>query len=827
VATLLDAYDKLVLGKPGITLLVIAVVVAFFAYHAPAFRLDASADSLVLEDDEALQYYRSIRARYGSDDYLIVTYTPEQDIFSDAVLADLRDLRDEIAAMDNVESVISLLDVPLIRSPPVTLSELSEDVPSLGSAGTDRVLAREELLSSPMYRDLVISADGRTTALQVNFKRDETWHELLSQRNELREKSLHSELTPEEAARLDSVSAQFDVHSLQLRDRQSSDIARIRDIVERHRGTADLHLGGVPMIVSDSIDFIRHDLLAFGIGVLCFLIVILAAAFRRPRWVILPMLGCLAAGVIMVGFLGLVDWPVTVVSSNFMSLLLILTLSLAIHLVVRYRELHEQSPDATQQELLRETVRSKTVPCLYTAITTMVAFGSLLFSGIRPVIDFGWMMAVGIAVAFLLVFSLVPAALMFLEPGRPHHRSDLTDRITRFLARLIRSHGNAILAACAVLALLSGLGMSFLTVENRFIDYFKESTEIYRGMEIIDRELGGTTPLDVIIDAPADFVARQREIWDDPLLAEFGMDDAESGGITATSYWFNTGRLPDIATVHEFLDALTETGKVLSLDTAIGMLGQIEPEIVSDNFELSVLYNKLPDEIREILIRPYMSEDGNQVRFAIRVFESDPTLHREALMQDIRRQLTGEFGYDESQVHLSGMLVLYNNMLQSLFRSQILTLGAVFLAILVMFVILFRNARMAGIAIVPNVFAALLVLGLMGWLGIPLDLMTITIAAITIGIAVDDTIHYVHRFTREYGKDSDYWAAVGRSHASIGRAMYYTSITVTLGFSILVLSSFVPTIYFGLLTGLAMLIAMLANLTLLPLLIVRLRPLGN
>jgi predicted RND superfamily exporter protein len=345
-------------------------------------------------------------------------------------------------------------------------------------------------------------------------------------------------------------------------------------------------------------------------------------------------------------------------------------------------------------------------------------------------------------------------------------------------------------------------------------------------MEIIDRELGGTTPLDVIIDAPAEFFERQQEMWEDPLLAEFGMDDAESGGITSTSYWFNANRFADISEVHEYLDSLQQTGKVLSLHTAIEMLRQVEEEIVSDNFELSILYKKLPDSIRETLIRPYMSEDGNQVRFAVRVFESDPSLERDVLMQDIRNRLTGDMGYDASQVHLSGMLVLYNNMLQSLFRSQILTIGVVFLAILFMFAILFRNVKMASIAIIPNVFAALLVLGLMGWLRIPLDLMTITVAAISIGIAVDDTIHYVHRFTREFDKDQDYWAAVRRSHASIGRAMYYTTVTVTLGFSILVLSSFVPTIYFGLLTGCAMMIALLADLTLLPLLIVRFKPLS-
>ena len=826
MASLLDAYDRLVLKQPAITLLAVAFVVAFFAYYSPGFRLDASADSLVLENDEALKYYRSIRARYGSDDYLIVTYTPRQDLFSDAVLADLAALRDAIAAMKNVESVVSMLDVPLIQSPPVSLAELSEKVPTLESPRTDKALARQEFLSSPMYRNLLISPDGDTTAIQVNFRRDETWHRLLQQRNELREKSLDSELSAEEQATLESVSERFEAHSLKLRDQQSSDIAEIRSIVDRHRDTAELHLGGVPMIVSDSIDFIRHDLMTFGVGVLCFLVVILAVAFRKPRWVILPMLACGAAGVVMVGFLGLVDWPVTVVSSNFMSLLLILTLSLAIHLVVRYRELHEESPDADQEELVREMVRAKTVPCLYTAITTIVAFGSLLFSGIRPVIDFGWMMATGIVAAFLLVFTLMPAALMFLKPGKPHQRADITDRITHFFAGQINARGPGILAAVGIFALLSAAGMSLLSVENRFIDYFKESTEIYRGMEIIDRELGGTTPLDVIIDASAEFVERQEEMWEDPLLAEFGMDDAESGGITATSYWFNTSKLPDVSKAHEYMDSLPETGKVLSIDTAIEMLSQVKEEIVSDNFELSVLYRKLPDSIKEILIRPYLSEDGNQVRFAIRVFESDPTLQRDVLMRDIRHQLTDEFGYDESQVHLSGMLVLYNNMLQSLFRSQILTIGVVFLAILFMFALLFRDIRLAGISIVPNVFAASLVLGLMGWLSIPLDLMTITIAAISIGIAVDDTIHYVHRFTREFDKDQDYWAAVNRSHRSIGRAMYYTSITVTLGFSILALSDFVPTIHFGLLTGFAMLIALVANLTLLPLLIVRFQPLG-
>ncbi len=824
--TLLDRYDRLILRRPARTLVAVALVVGFFAWHVPDFRLDASADSLVLEHDEALDYYRSLRARYGSDEYLIVTYTPDRDLFSDAVLSDLRVFRDELAAMANVESVMSLLDVPLLRSPPVSLAELVQEIPTLENPETDRALARREFLSSPLYRDLMISPDGATTALQVNFRRDETWQALLRQRNELREKRLEGDLSVEERETLDLVSEQFEAHSMKLQARQDRDIAQVREIIDRHRDVAEIHLGGVPMIVSDSMDFIRHDLRTFGIGVLCFLVLILAAAFRRPRWVLLPMLACAAAAVITIGFLGLVDWPVTVVSSNFISLLLILTLSLAIHLIVRYRELHEQAPEADQHALVLEMVRAKAVPCFYTTITSMVAFGSLLFSGIRPVIDFGWMMVAGLVVAFLLVFTLIPAALVPLNPGEAASRRGLTDRITRYFARQISAHGPGILAASAVLALLSIAGISRLTVENRFIDYFKESTEIHRGMAIIDRELGGTTPLDVVLDAPAEFFAREAELWDDPLLADLGEDAAESGGITATSYWFNTRRLGDIAGVHSYLDSLPQSGKVLSLDTAMAMLRQVDEDIASDDLALAILYKKLPDEIRRVLLDPYLSPDGHQVRFALRVFESDPSLRRDVLLRDIHEHLTHEMGFDDEQVHLSGMLVLYNNMLQSLFRSQILTIGVVFSAILLMFLALFRNARMAGIAIVPNVFAAALVLGLMGWLGIRLDLMTITVAAIVIGIAVDDTIHYVHRFTREFGKDHDYRAAVERSHASIGRAMYYTTVTVTLGFSILALSDFVPTIYFGLLTGFAMLVALLADLTLLPLLIVRFRPLG-
>jgi predicted RND superfamily exporter protein len=822
-------YDKLVLQHPGPVLILVALLLAFFGYHSSDFRLDASADSLVLEHDAALRYYREARARYGSDDYLIVTYTPAGDLFSEAALSDLRQLRDELAALERVESVVNLLDVPLINSPPLKLSELARESRTLDSPGADLELAQEELVSSPLYRNLIISPDKKTTALQVNFARDETYFALLGERDRLREKRLQGELTAEEAAALARVSERFNTYSNSLLQQQRADISAVRRIMDAHRSQATMYLGGVPMIVVDSIDFIRHDLLVFGIGVFSFLVILLAFTFRKPRWILLPMLTCMAAGVVMVGFLGLVDWPVTVVSSNFISLMLIITLSLTIHLIVRYRELRMLNPSADQYTLVSDTIRTKVIPCFYTAITTIVAFSALLFSDIRPVIDFGWMMAIGIAAAFLLAFTLFPAVLMFLQPlplvATVSHR--MTAAITQFFATLIERHGKAVMAAFIIIVLLSIAGTTRLTVENRFIDYYKESTEIYRGMELIDRALGGTTPLDVILDAPASFLEPEEPPEEDPFMDEFELETAGSAGITGTSYWFNSYRLEDVAVIHDYLDSLPETGKVLSIVTAVRMLRSLDDGGSIDNYFLSILYRRLPDDIREALFTPYLSEDGNQIRFSIRVFESDKSLQRAELLQRIRNHLTNELGLEEAQVHLTGMLVLYNNMLQSLFHSQIMTLGVVFIAIMLMFLVLFRSVKMAVIAIIPNLVAALQVLGLMGWLNIPLDIMTITIAAIVIGIAVDDTIHYIHRFTEEFKSDHDYRAAVRRSHASIGHAMYYTTMTITLGFAILALSSFIPTIYFGLLTGFSMLVALLADLALLPLLLVGFKPLGK
>ena len=814
-------YDWFVLDRPILTLLLILGLVGLLGVHAPDFKLDASADTLILENDKALEYYRGIKARYGSDDFLVLTYTPRADLFSDVALADLRRLRAELTTIERVESVVSLLDVPLIDSPRVTLSQLTEGVRTLETPGMDRKLARKELVSSPLYRNLVISPDGKTTALQVNFRQDETYHRLMRERDSLREMSLAAPLTPGQAARLETVVHQFKLHSDSLLAQQDKDIARVREIMQGHQANAQMHLGGVPMIVADSIAYVRNDIEVFGLGVLAFVIVIMFVAFRKPRWVLLPMLTCSATVIGMVGFLGWADWRVTVVSSNFISLLLIITLSLTVYLIVRYREAYTENPELDQRALVREAVHSKWRPCFYTAITTMVGFGSLIVSDIRPVIDFGWMMVVGITLALSLAFTLFPASMMLFSPDRTLAHRDLTASITGFFARMIEKYAIGTLLLFAALVAIAASGITRLTVENRFIDYYKPSTEIYQGMLLIDKQLGGTTPMDVIIDAPPD-----------PLVEGHGTEPVDlsdidnSPMVTGESYWYNSFMLEQIGAIHEYLEGLPATGKVLSLHTTMSMLEQLNEKSVVDDFFLAILYKRLPDSIRKSMFEPYLSKDGNQLRYSVRVFESDPNLHRQQLIDQVKTGLVEKVGLNPEQIHVSGMLVLYNNMLQSLFRSQILTLGMVFLAILVMLAVLFRSLKLAIIGIIPNMVGAGLVLGIMGWLHIPLDIMTITIAAISIGIGVDQAIHYVDRFLREFPVDRDYWASLKRCHGSIGRAMYYTATIITLGFSILALSNFVPTIYFGLLTGLAMLMALFSNFPLLPLLLAKLKPMS-
>ena len=817
-------YDRLILAYPKIILLLTLLVVAGLGYQARKLEIDASAETLMLENDKDLQFTRLVAERYGSSDFLVISYIPNEDLFADTVLADLASLRDELEALDGVESVLSILDVPLLESPPRSIKELVGDVQTLESPTIDKELARQEFQNSPIYRNLLVSPDLRTTALQVNLHDDPLYKELLKRRNELRQRSTTG-LSSAEATEFSEVKARFKAHRDATRAEQHRNIAEVRAIMDQHRGTADLFLGGVSMIADDLITFIKSDLRIFGAGVICLLALTLWVVFRQRRWVVLPIFCSVISVVVTCGLLGAFGWEVTVISSNFISLQLIITMAITIHLIVRYRELICKSPGASQHQVVLETVMSMIRPCSFAVLTTVAGFSSLILCDILPVINFGWMMSAGIFVSLLLTFLIFPTMLMLL-PAQVPISCVVHFSLTRVLARFTESRGKTVLILSLLLLIGSVVGSSRLVVENSFIDYFRESTEIYQGMKIIDEELGGTTPLDVIIDF-ADTETRQIAIIEDTsedifdeLDAEFELEKDEA------QYWFTAQRMEHVEAVHDYLDSLPASGKVLSLGTMLKVGRMINENKDLDNFKLALVYNELPEAYRKIILSPYVSVENNQVRFSLRVRDSEKNLRRNELLKTIKQDITQDLGFEPERVKLAGLLLLYNNMLQSLFSSQIQTLGAVVAALMLMFLVLFRSLKISLIAIIPNLLSVGTVLGFMGWVGIPLDMMTITIAAISVGIAVDDTIHYIHRFEREYQSDGDYIAAMHRCHGSIGYAMYYTSVVIIVGFSILVLSNFIPSIYFGLLTALAMVIALVASLTLLPCLIVTLRPFG-
>jgi hypothetical protein len=809
-------------------------VVLFLGYQARLFRLDASADTLVLENDESLKYSRLISSRYEKRSFLILTYTPRGAMFSLETMDTLSQLRDNLLSLEDVESVMSILDVPLLESPAVSIKELTGDLPTLASLAANMRSAGIELSRSPLYQNLLISSDLKTTALLIYFSDDEVYTGLLKQRDELQQKEDAGSLTHAERIRLTRLNEQIRRRKDLLRQRRHQNIKKIRSIMEYYSRDAELFLGGVSMIADDMITFIKKDLKVFGLGVLFFLVVMLFIIFRKKRWIFLPILCCLVSAICIIGILGWFGWEVTVISSNFISLQLIITLAIVIHLIVRFRELFTNNPQAPTRRLIFDTVRLKLTPCVYAVLTTIAGFASLLLCDILPVISFGWMMIAGLIVSLLVTFLLFPTVLMLMPKAEPPEKRQWRFSLTSILAKFTERWGVLIVIVSGLLLVCSLIGVSRLDVENCFIDYFHKSTEIYQGMKIIDRKLGGTTPLDVVIDfdksenqaEPTEAVPAETDDEMDE-FDEFDMFDEYEQAASQEKYWFNSVKMERVKKVHNYLDNLPETGKVLSLATLLEITEKINNGKPLDSLELALLYTETPEKFKDILIKPYVSVEHNQVRFWVRVRDSEKSLRRNELLKKIRKDLTAMLDIKDENIHLSGLLVLYNNMLQSLFDSQILTLGITVLLLMGMFLVLFRSLKIALIALFPNILSVAVVLGVMGWLNIPLDMMTITIAAISIGIAVDNTIHYIHRFQAEFQNDRNYLNTMHRCHGSIGHAMYYTSITIIIGFSILAMSNFIPTVYFGLLTGLAMLIALLGALTLLPQMLILVKPFGK
>lgn len=847
---------KLVTAYPKVVLTLVAIALLGAVVGLPKLRLDASSDSLTLERDADLDFFRDVSKQFDSGDFLVVTFTPQTPLFEDAALQTLKALHDDLTRIEGVTSVNSILNVPLLYSPKRSLREMAKEPRRLLDKDVDRDLAKQEFLTSPIYQQMILSPDGQTTALQLNLALDLEYLQLVGQRDDLRAKRSQQGLSDQEAQRLEKVSAEFAAHKLVAEEKSRARVQAVRDTVAAYKDDAQIYVGGITMITADMISFIRQDLVIFGSAALVFMVLVLAVIFRSKKFVIIPMLTCMSAVTLTLGIICWSNWHLTVISSNFVALLLIVALAIIIHLVVRYREYASERPEWSQRELVIATCQYMAKPCLYTALTTIVAFMSLVVSDIRPVMDFGWMMTIGLVLALLLAFVLLPAILVLLPREHPDVAARNSDAgeggtpLTAYCARAVERFGGVVLGASLLVLLLSVWGISRLQVENRFVDYFHEDTEIHQGLSLIDQKLGGTTSLDIILGPDAAKALASDEAVsvaltdeDDPFAEADAFDEQDpfespseaaeedpfaeadpfsEGGSGKTSRWMTVAGLELINDVVDYLQAQPEIGKVQSLATLYQVGKDLNGSL--NNFELAVMQQSLSEDIEAALVAPYLDTQTDTARITMRVIDTYPGLERAELVERIRTELGAMEKLDTEHVRLSGLLILYNNMLQSLFSSQIVTLGAVFLGIGLMFLVLFRSFQVAVVALLPNVLAALAILGGMGLAGIPLDMMTITIAAITVGIGVDDTIHYIHRFKTELARDQDYMAAMHRAHRSIGRAMYYTSVIIIFGFSIMVLSQFIPTIYFGVLTGLAMLAALSGALFLLPKLILMVKP---
>ena len=834
-------YQRAISQYFGLIIVATAVVGGLAVSQLDKVRLDASSDSLLLQGDPDLAFFQEATDRYESYEFLILTWEPDSPLLSDESLSGLASMVADLERVNGVRTVTSALDVPLLESPPISLTDLSDldAIASLRDPKVDRDMALKEFTTSQLYRNLVVSETGDLTAVQVTIEPNQEVDRLGDLRGELRQQVAEG-AGVEIQDRLVEVETAYDAATRTVNAERAELVASVRAVAEVYRGQSRIFVGGVPMIAADMLDFVQDDLVTFGLAIIGVMVGMLALIFRDYRWVVIPISGCTLSALMMLGLLGFTDWRMTIISSNFVAVLLVVSLALAIHLVVRYRELELKEPDLARADRAVKAAQLMFVPCFYTAVTTMVAFTSLVVAGIKPVIDFGWMMTAGIVVAFIVSFTLVPALMALLPEVRATGASDQAS-MTRSFAVIVEKFGGLVFAVAAVLVLLIALGLSRLQVENRFIDYFKDTTEIYQGMELLDSRLGGTIPLDIILYPPEEIFDEEVSFGDSSLGAEaaeaidddaFWSDDPFGEDVSFADensaeigYWFTLEGRNLIDQIHTIVDARPESGKVLSLSTGFSVMDRLYADKLG-SVELALVERSLPDDVADVLIAPYYDPVEQQARLTVRAMETSKTLRRAQYLESLYAEILAETGLDETRVKFTGLLVLYNNVLQSLYASQILTLGAVFIAIGVMFLALFRSVSLALLGLAPNILAAGLVLGVMGLAGIPLDIMTITIAAIVVGMGVDNCIHYIHRFRKEFAVDQNYRDAMYRSHASIGRAMYYTTLTVVVGFSMLTLSNFTPSIYFRALTVMAMLAAVMGALLLLPKLIITFKPLG-
>jgi len=802
---------KFIIAKNKLVISLVLVLSVVFGYLSTKLSIDASAETLLLEHDPDLKAYRQIAKRYDSPGLLVVAFTPKDDLFLPKNLELIKNLSGELAKNDMVSSVISILNVPLLNSVKGGVTGILDHTPTLSDKDINISKAKLEFAKSPIYSGNLISKDLKTTAIALNLKQDDKFNELLNERNLLSQKESNGTITQAEKEKFKALLAEFKAYRDELRKSDHKNLEAIKAAIAKFNANDELFLGGANMIADDMIGFIKSDLLVYGLSVLALLSFSLWLFFRQVRWIVLPMFICAVSAIFTTGIFGMFGWEVTVISSNYIALQLIITISTVIHLVVSYREFYARHPKYSQNQLIYLTLRDKFSPSFWAIFTTVIGFSSLMSADIKPVIMLGIMMSAGISVSLVLAFLLFGAINVNLKKLAPVRTFENSFKFTKYCANLALNSRKIIYAVCVLVVCFGVYGISKIKVENSFIGYFKESTQIRQGMQVIDTKLGGTIPVDVIVKFKESEPKQEKTDEKDDFESEFE-NDAKSA-----KYWFNSYHTRIAEKVHDYLKEQNFVGNVSSLATLIKAIKELNNG-VSDDFLLAAMYEKLPLEYKKILLSPYVSVENDELRFSLRIVDSDPKLRRNLFLKELREGLLELTKNDNVSIEVVGMMVLYNNMLQNLLSSQVDTFGLTVAILFVIFCFVFRSIKLATIAIVSNLIPLCTLFGVMGFFGIPLDVMSITIAAISIGIGVDDIIHYIHRFKEEL-LTKDVFESIKAAHASIGYAMYYTSFTIFLGFSVMITSNFIPTIYFGLLTDLVMVFMLLGALIILPSLI--------
>lgn len=823
---MLQKFYKILLKYPKHFLIGLFLVTLFFGYYATKLQIDASSETLLLEDDKDLAFYRDVQKNFNSPDALVIAFSPKSDMLSQQSLDTIRNISNDIKKLSLTESVISVLNVPLLQNSNDSQNGL-DNIVTLENPKTNKNLAKKELTTSELYKQNLVSKDFKTSAIVINMKYDKKYFDLLNKRNEFYILAKKQKLNTIQQKEYNKIKKEFKLYRKISKKQNHIYIKDIRNIIKKYENNAKMHLGGANMISDDMIEFVKYDLEIFGILVFVLVVFMLWFIFRKKRWVILTLLMSTISLIITAGIISFMGLEISVVSSNFVLLQIVLTMPLIIHMIIKYMDLLSKHPDWENTKVLEFLLKDMSEPAFYVSITNVAGFGSLITSDMLPISEYGWMMSIGAIVYLIVIFTVLPAVLMIIGKNEVTF-VDKKSNISYIFATLVEKHKVFIFSITITIIIIFAMGAKKLYVENSFINYFKSDTQIHEGMKVLDQNLGGTTPLDVIItfkDNNSSFVEtkivpnNQSDALLDDFEGEFNSTDNDK------KYWLNKEKLEVIQKIHKYLESIPQIGKVLSISTTANVAQIIKNGKELDSVDLAFLQNNLSLENKKILVDPYINIEKNQARIATRVIDSDPELRRNILINKIDKDMKKILDSKYQEADVSNLLVLYNNVLQSLFDSQIKTLGWALFTIFIMFLVLFRNIKLSLIALIANSIPIVVLFGTMGYFNIPLDIMTITIAAISVGITVDNTIHYIHTFETELKEtNGDYIKSLYNSHASTGMAMYYAAAIVIVGFSILVLSNFMPTVYFGILTVIVMLVAMVGDLLLTPTLLVITKP---